>query len=127
MDEVNEMIKKAGWFNGTISDWRNMPDGLQKEIAFRATGCQVAFPTWPAPVKCLHPQCRLRRGEIRPIRITNSTLRFEAQFGYLRLMERKKRAAVMRWIRRQARKTGIYDPWKMPGGWQAIVYGGLLG
>lgn len=123
-DEIlNDRIKANGWFDGTMTDWERTPD--REEIAFKATGCLIAFPTWEAPVNCVHVDCMVRREELPPIAITNRVLL--AEYGnYFRhaLQSKAGRAHLARLflaIRNRARETGIYDPWKLPGGWQGIV------
>ena len=122
-EELNDVIKKNGWFDGTMRDWDRTPN--REEIAFKATGCLCAFPTWPAPVNCVHVDCMVRRGELPKIAITNRVLRAEYN-NYFRfaLQSKAGRAHLARLfleVRRLARATGIYDPWKIPGGWQSIV------
>ena len=123
---LNNRIQVNGWFDGTMTDWERLPMGEREEIAFKATGCAVAYPTWEAPCNCFHTSCRVRRGELPPIAITNSVLRSELDNGYLRFAKQSKagRAHLARLIlaiRRRARETGVYDPWDMKGGWQDMV------
>lgn len=70
--------------------------------------------------------CKIRRGELPKIAGTNQTLRHEASSGWLRFItDRKRLAVIFRAIRSAARRTGVYDPWKIPGGWQVMVYSGI--
>jgi hypothetical protein len=113
------------WFPGSEEEWKRLPMAERSRLAFASTGCQVAYPTWTAPVGCVHPRCQIARGEKPRIYLTNLILRAEAEYGWLRFNDRKKNAAIFRAARATARRTGIYDPWQMPGGWQMLVYGGL--
>lgn len=125
---INEMIADSGWFKGTEKDWKQLPLAEREELAFAATGCMVAYATWEAPVNCSHIGCRIRRGELPKIALTNSTLRGEYSNGWLRFIEdRAKVARIFRAIRKAARETGIYDPWKLPNGWQTMVFSGIEG
>lgn len=125
---TNERIADAGWFHGTDADWKAIPIAERDELSFAATGCCVAYATWPAPVDCSHLKCRIRRGELPKIAETNATLRSEYYNGWLRFIEDRKRvAAIFRAVRKAAKETKIYDPWKLPGGWQVMVYAGVQG
>lgn len=113
------------WFPGSEDEWRALPWKERYDLSFKATGCQVAYPTWTAPVDCVHTHCLVRRGEKPPIYITNCALRAEARGSWLRFLNRKRLAYIYRAVRAAARKSGIYDPWEIPGGWQVMVFGGL--
>jgi hypothetical protein len=125
-DSTNDRIRRAGWFDGDERSWQALPMAEREDIAFHATGCAVAYPTWEGPVDCVHTGCQIRRGEIPAIALTNRILRSEAQSGWLRFLPdsrdgRIKLARIYRAIRSQAIETGIYDPWKIPGAWQVMV------
>ena len=125
-DSLNDRIRRAGWFDGDENTWRDLTTDQQKKLSFAATGCEVAYPTWEAPVDCVHCGCLIRRGELPAIALTNRILRSEAESGWLRFIAdspegRNRLARIFRAIRSQARATGIYDPWQLPGGWQVMV------
>jgi len=128
-NSVNQRIREAGWFRGTEQDWRDLPSGERERLSFEATGCEVAYPTWPRKEKptCEHTSCRIRRGELPKIALTNGILYAEYDSGWLRFLTRSQAAKVFRAIRKQAMATGIYDPWKMEGGWQVMVQAGISG
>ncbi len=111
------------WFEGTKRQWESLSLGQREELAYKATGCLCAWPTWEAPVDCCHTTCQIRRGELPAIALTNRILRAEAESGWLRFNDRDRNAKIFRVIRNAARKTGIYDPWKLS--WTTLVYGGL--
>lgn len=112
------------WFKGTETEWREKPVEIQKKIAFKVTGCEVAYPTWPAPVECLHIGCRILRGELPKIALTNSILRAEKS-NWLRFCSREQQAKIFRWYRKEAKKLKQYDPWKIS--WAGLVYSGIAG
>jgi hypothetical protein len=123
---VEQMIEDAGWFKGSREDWARLTHEQREDIAFAGCGCAVAYPTWEGPVDCVHPGCQIRRGEKQPIYLTDCILRGEMDNGWLRFDKATKAgrirlARLVRAIRRKARETGIYDPWKMEGGWQVMV------
>ncbi len=127
---INEKIQEAGWFDGNQTMWEKLSWEERQDAAFTETGCEVAYPTWLAPVNCLHVGCRIRRGEIPPIVETNHVLLAEMHNGWLRFhtKDRHGRARLARLclaFRKRARETGIYDPWEIPGGWPAIVFTGI--
>jgi hypothetical protein len=130
---IDELIADAGWFDGGDREWRALPLAERDALAFKATGCAVAYATWPAPVDCVHTGCLILRGTLPSIALTNHILRSEAQSGYLRFIPQSTRdgrlrlARIYRAIRAQARATGVYDPWKMNGGWQVMVGAGIAG
>ena len=77
-----------------------------------------------------HIECKIRRGELPRIAETNSWLRAESFSGWLRFHResaegRRKLAVIFRGVRQVCREKGIYNPWKLEGGWQIFVYGGL--
>ena len=41
----------------TETDWQRLPWPDREARAWTRTGCTVAYPTWPAPVDCVHPSC----------------------------------------------------------------------
>ena len=112
------------WYSGTEREWQAIPIKERDALSFKATGCTIAYPTWKAPVECVHGPCRVRRGEMKPIRLVNGTLRYERESGWLRFVEdRAKLARIYRAVRKVARGNGSYDAWSA---WGAIVYGGVL-
>lgn len=122
---IPELIADSGWWLGTEAEWRALPLRQREEIAFVRTGCRVAYPTWERPADCVHTECLIRRGELPQIALTNRILRAESECGWLRFMRQENRnrlAKVFRAIRKTARKQGEFDPWKMRGGWQVLVY-----
>lgn len=123
-DELNHMIRRAGWFPGSWQDWEAIPFDERKEIAFRTTGCQFAYATWAAPVDCLHPQCLIRRGQLPRIAQLNQILRAERAGGWLRFIkDRSQVARIFRYYRRLSREKGVYDPWALD--WQTMVSAGI--
>lgn len=123
---IAELIVDSGWWLQSEKEWQALPMPEREDIAFIRTGCRVAYPTWERPVDCVHLECRIRRGELPKIALTNAVLRGEKQSGWLRFNEdRKQVAKIFREFRKLARQTGQYDPWKIPGGWQLIVFTGV--
>lgn len=126
---IDELIQDAGWFPGTERDWHALPLAERDELAFKATGCEVAYATWPAPVNCCHGECQVRRGERKPITLINAQMKYEAECGWWRFIGRttpqgrRKLAILFRHFRREARKAQLWDIWKL--GWQGIVFSGL--
>lgn len=118
------------WYPGSEREWRALPHQEQEDLAFYSTGCLYAYPTW-GRTHCVHVTCQIRRGELPRIAHTNVILRGEAKHGYLRFLrdgdarQRQSLAQIYRWFRRQARTSGIYDPWKVEGGWQIMVSAAL--
>jgi hypothetical protein len=112
----------SNWWKGTEASWERIPYDDRKELAFAATGCEVAWPRWQAPVACLHTDCRIRRGEILPIAKLNGTMRYETSNGWWRFIEdRTQLARMYRHYRREARRTGEYDLWKLGGAGVALL------
>lgn len=111
------------WFPGTEEEWNRLSSEQRDDLSFAATGCEIAYPRWKAPVHCLHGTCRVRRGEIRPISLVNAALRYEAQCGWLRDVPRPRLAGLYRTMRHAARETGTYNIWKL--GWQTLVFTGI--
>lgn len=123
---TEERIREAGWFKGTEKQWQALSMPEREEIAFKGCGCLVAYPTWTGPVECVHPKCQIRRGEKQPITLTNGILKYEMESGWLRFAKettegRQRLGKICRAVRKHAMKTGVYNPWDMPGGWQIIV------
>jgi hypothetical protein len=111
------------WFDGTIDDWKAMPLEDRETIAFERTGCLYAHPTWERPVRCLHLNCRIARGELPEISRVNDKLRYERQHGWLRFItDRDKLATIFKAVRAHCMETGVYDAWQA---WPVIVYGGI--
>lgn len=112
---INERIRRAGWFQGTKRDWQKLSIAKREEIAFEATGCEVAYPSWEKPVDCVHGASRVRRGELPPIALTEAILDAERASGFLGFIDeanyRKIRAAFIA----EAKETGVYDPWRLAG------------
>ncbi len=130
-DELNAAIRKAGWFDGDQAEWDALPYAAKLDMAFAATGCEVAYPTWAKPVNCWHTTCQIRRGELPAIVETNRVLRNEMENGWLRFHKdsqtgRDRLARLCMAIRKEAGKQGIYNPWKLAGGWQAMVYEAVM-
>lgn len=122
--ELDHMIRKAGWYPGSRLDWESLSIGERQDLAFKATGCQVAYATWPAPVDCLHMQCLIRRGKLPHIAQLNSSLRAERSQGWLRFISDRSRVArIFRYYRKLARERGVYDPWALD--WQTMVSAGI--
>ena len=112
------------WFAGSEPDWRTLSDDQQSTLAFQATACEIAFPTWELPVKCLHIHCRIRRGELPKIAAVNLVIRYEIQTGWLCGCSRLLQAKIAKAIRAQVRITGIYDAWTA---WPLLVQAGIAG
>ena len=124
---LNEMIQDAGWFPGSEKDWQALSREERSGLSFAATGCLTAYPTWK-DVHCVHVDCRVKRGEVKPICITNHYLIAE-KYNWLRFIldtpeGRSKVARIFRNARCKARETAEYNPWN-GGGWAGFVYGGL--
>lgn len=131
-ESTNDRIKAAGWFKGSERQWGDLTHESRKDLAFAGCGCEAAYPTWPGPVDCVHVGCQIRRGEKKPLIMTNRILRYEMESGWLRFSKdsgegRTHLGRLVRAIRNRALETGIYDPWDLPGGWQAIVATGVHG
>jgi hypothetical protein len=125
-ETTDDRIRQAGWFPGTERDWQALSHDQRQDLAFAGCGCEVAYPTWEGPVDCVHAGCQVRRGEIPSIAVTNRILRYEMASGWLRFglestAGRRDLARLIRAIRRRAIATGVYDPWKLEGGWQGMV------
>ena len=131
-ETTDDRIRLAGWFSGGEREWQALSHEEREDLAFAGCGCAVAYPTWAGPVDCVHTCCQIRRGEKPPIALTNAILRGEMDRGWLRFGKesrdgRRRLAALIRAIRSKCRETQVYDPWKLPGGWQAIVAIGVMG
>ena len=112
------------WYKGTEAEWQRLPMEERENLAFTATGCEVAYPTWESPVDCVHGGCQVRRGEVKPIRRVNGALRYERESGWLRFQtDRKVLATLYRHLRNEARRQQVWDIWKLD--WQAVVYTGI--
>lgn len=121
---LDERIRANGWFDGTMDDWYELPLEQREQIAFAATGCSVAYPTWARPVDCVHTRCRILRGELPPIAYTIGQLRHERESGWLRFMKDEKQVGAMfRYYLCEAARTGVYDIWQI--GWQGLVLAGI--
>ena len=113
------------WYAGREIEWNRLPLSEREIIAFKATGCLIAYPTWESPVDCVHGKCQVRRGERKPITLVNGALMYERESGWLRFSnDRDALAQLYRGVRKAARETGVYDIWAL--GWQNIVYTGIL-
>ena len=115
----------SNWYSGTEQEWQALSMAKRHDTAFAKTGCEIAYPTWQAPVNCVHDKCRIRRSEIPAIVETYHILQYEADRGWLLFLSRVHKARVFIAMRRAARESEIYDPWKIPGGWQALVMAGV--
>lgn len=127
---IDERIHANGWFAGTEHDWQKLPREQRENMAFKATGCMVAFPTWQAPVNCVHACCVVKRGEKLSISLINGQLRYEKESGWLRFISsrtpqgRKQLASLFRGYRKLAREQHVYDIWKL--GALGIVHAGIM-
>jgi hypothetical protein len=115
----------SSWYSGTEAEWNALPIDERDNLSFQATGCSVVYPTWDAPVDCCHLECRIRRHERPRIALTNAILRNEQRYAWLRFCSRDRAARIFRVVRKAVRQTGIYDPWKLPGGWMVFVQASL--
>ena len=120
---IDELIADSGWFKGTERDWQRLSSEERQRLAFTATGCQIAWASWEAPVNCVHPWCQVARGERKPITVLNSQMQYERASGWWRNMDRAKLARVYRAFRKAAREQQVFDIWKL--GWQTVVFTGL--
>ncbi len=130
---TEERIRAAGWFPGGEREWEALPIEERERLSFAATGCAVAYPTWPAPVRCAHIDCRVLRGEQPKIAALNHQMRGEAGNGWWRFIGRpdgrggrspegrRTLARLYRHYRKIARQRGVYDLWKMGGVEVALV------
>jgi hypothetical protein len=129
---TEERIERAGWFKGGEREWQALPLKEREDLAFAATGCEVAYPTWPAPVNCCHVTCQIRRGELPKIALLNHELRSQAENwwrfigresgrGERSPQGRKVLARLYRHYRKLARERGEYDLWKLGGVEIAVV------
>ena len=123
--EITKLIREAGWYPGTETDWRKLPMEERERLAFEATGCLIAYATWEAPVDCVHTPCRIRRGELPGIQLTKNILACERESGWLRDLEDETYEKVRQGFLELAEDLEVYDPWKIPGGWQAMVRCGV--
>jgi len=121
----DELVQRGGWWKGTAKEWHDLPLEERDELSFKHTGCLVAYPSWETPVECVHTKCQIRRGELPPIALTEAILAGERESGWLRWVSEERFEQIRKACLKVAEKTGEYDPWKLPGGWQALVYGGL--
>jgi len=117
------LINKGGWWKGTEKEWYALPTEEREALALKATGCLYAFPSWPSwkPVKCVHIRCQIQRGEKQLIDLTEGILAGERDQGYLRFLEENEYQKIRTVMLKAAEETGIYDPWKIPGGWQVFL------
>ena len=116
---INDMIKVAGWFPGNEEAWRSLSGEEQQRLAFKATGCLIAYATWKAPVDCRHIDCLIARGEAEPLDKTKGILDYEHSSGWLRWMDEDKYQQLRDGMCKAAVELGEFDPWKL--GWQYIV------
>ena len=107
-------------------EWRkeqffDIPRDEHEDLAFELTGCQFALPTWGTErVDCRHMPCMIRRGERQPEDLTRSRLQSERD-NWLRGISDEQFNKLLNVFLQVAHESGEYDPWLMPGGWQAIV------
>ena len=104
----------------------------RQDLAFTATGCQVAYPTWHKPVDCVHVRCQIRRGELPQIALLNHELQSQAE-NWWRFIgresgrgQRSKQgritlAKLYRHYRKMAMERKEYDLWKLGGVGIAMV------
>lgn len=123
---IEERIARAGWFKGGEREWQALPMEERERLAFEATGCEVAYCTWEAPVNCCHVTCQIRRGELPQIALLNHELRSQAENwwrfigresgrGERSPQGRKTLAALYRAYRKLAMERKEYDLWKLGG------------
>lgn len=110
------------WYAGTEAQWQALSSEERERLAFEATQCEVAYPTWEAPVDCLHSGCRYRRGEVTRADLVNGALRGEREYGWLRFCSRERAAQVYRTVRAECRRLNTTDIWQC---WQVLVYGAV--
>jgi hypothetical protein len=122
----DELIQRGGWWKGTKREWQELTYQERQDIAFAATGCEVAYPSWEAPVECSHILCQIRRGEKPKIAFTEAVLNSERESGWLRFMPEKKFQRLRKAVLQAAEATGIYNPWEIPDGWKVMVFGGIM-
>ena len=129
---IEERIADAGWFDGGEKGWQSLPLQERQDLAFTATGCQVAYPTWHKPVDCAHVRCQIRRGELPQIALLNHELQSQAE-NWWRFIgresgrgQRSKQgritlAKLYRHYRKMAMERKEYDLWKLGGVGIAMV------
>ena len=129
---IEERIADAGWFDGGEKEWQSLPLQEREDLAFTATGCQVAYPTWHKPVDCAHVRCQIRRGELPQIALLNHELQSQAE-NWWRFIgresgrgQRSKQgritlAKLYRHYRKMAMERKEYDLWKLGGVGIAMV------
>lgn len=110
------------WFKGSESEWQALPISERDKISFASTGCSVAYPTWDAPVDCVHAKCQMLRGEIKPIVVINWAIRAERENWLRGVTDRRKLARIIRAIRNECVRQQTTDIWVA---WPVIVYGGI--
>jgi len=113
------------WFKGTEKEWDALSNKEQSKLSLKETGCLFARPTWQMPIDCSHLQCQVARGEKPQIALTEGILYGERECGWLRFLSEERYQQVKTALLKRAEELGIYDPWKLPGGWQVIVGAGL--
>ena len=121
---MDELIADAGWFHGTQREWELIPYEERKLTAFRATGCLIAYATWTAPVECYHPDCQIARGEKPAIYKAECVIEGERS-NWLRFLSEEKYQHIRSVLLAECERLNIYNPWQLPGGWQAFVGCGL--
>lgn len=119
-NEYAEQIKGAGWWKGTMQQWYDQTPSEREALSFVNTGCKIACCTWKGPVECLHSVCMIARGEKPPLYQTECVLNHERS-GWLRWLSEDDYQALRTEILAECARTGVYDPWHLPGGWQMFV------
>ena len=132
---IEERIIEAGWFPGGEREWQALSMQERADLAFSATGCEVAYPTWKAPVDCVHVTCQIRRGELPKIALLNHELRSQAE-NWWRFIGRESGrgtrsqqgrdtlAKMYRHYRKLAMERKEYDLWNLGG--VGIALAGVL-
>lgn len=84
------------WFKGSETEWKRLPIAERDALSFKHTGCAVAYPTWAAPVDCVHLGCRVLRGELPRVAYYNGAFQGERS-NWLRFIEDRRILAKVYW------------------------------
>lgn len=114
---------RSTWFDGTDEQWFALDSTERETLAFNATGCEVAYPTWGrnSMTGCCHPSCMVRRGEKPESYITECVIDGERFNGWLRFMSEEDFVALRTSLLAVCAERGIVNPWQIPGGWRVMV------